>query len=134
MANTVQIILQGFDKTAPAFKGATKNLQDLQKLSTQTFALMGAAAAAAAVGGMATMVAKSLENADAMGKMAQKAGIATEDFSRLSYAAKLADVSNEDLIAGFKNLSAEMVKQGRGSEDLMGQWMAQVEAFSKMEN
>ncbi len=51
----------------------------------------------------------ALDHADALGKLAQKTGLAVDELSRYSYAAKLADVSNETLAKGIKGLSEKMV-------------------------
>lgn len=55
------------------------------------------------------MVKQSLDFAESMNKMAQKTGIAVEQLSELAYAAKLADVSQETLGKGIKNLNEYMV-------------------------
>lgn len=52
----------------------------------------------------------ALEHADALGKLAQKTGVAVDELSRMAYAAKLADVSNETLAKGIKGLSEKMVE------------------------
>lgn len=52
----------------------------------------------------------ALEHADALGKLAQKTGLAVDELSRMAYAAKLADVSNETLAKGIKGLSDKMVE------------------------
>ena len=74
-----------------------------------------------AVGGLAGLatvdlfgglVTRSADYSDNIGKMAQKVGATTEEFSALSYAASLADVSNETLAGGLKKLSTEIVSGG----------------------
>lgn len=50
-------------------------------------------------------------------KGAQKAGTTVEQFSALSYAAKLADVDNQQLIVGLKSLSQNMVEAARQTGD-----------------
>lgn len=54
-------------------------------------------ATAAAAAGLAAMVKSNLDAADELGKMSQKIGIATDELSKLVYAAKLADVESEQL-------------------------------------
>lgn len=63
----------------------------------------------AAIGGIGALTKAAIDNADEMGKMAQKAGVTVEAFSALSYAAKLSDVSNEQLKVGLKGLNEALV-------------------------
>lgn len=73
---------------------------------------VGALAGLATVDILAGMVTRSAEYTDQIGKMAQKIGTTTEEFSALAYAASLADVSNETLAGGLKKLSTEIVSGG----------------------
>lgn len=63
----------------------------------------------AAIGGLTALTKNAIDNADEMGKLAQKAGITVEAFSGLAYAAKLSDVSNEQLKTGLKGLNESLV-------------------------
>lgn len=73
---------------------------------------VGAIAGAVTVDWLAGQVRSSAEYTDQIGKMAQKIGTTTEEFSALAYAASLADVSNETLAGGLKKLSTEIVSGG----------------------
>lgn len=57
---------------------------------------------------------QQLEVADQFGKMALKAGVATDQFSRLSYAFELSDVSAESLSTGFKFLNKNIAEATHG--------------------
>ncbi len=74
--------------------------------------VVGGLAGLATVDLFAGMVTRSAEYSDSIGKMAQKIGTTTEEFSALAYAASLADVSNETLAGGLKKLSTEIVSGG----------------------
>lgn len=76
----------------------------------------GAVAAAAATMGAAVAVGvgKALKDADDLGKMAQKTGVAVDQLSRLKYAGDLADVSLDSLGTGLKLLSKNMVATAAG--------------------
>lgn len=132
--NTVEIILKGTDLTGPAFTSSIRRMQQVGKAAGDMFAVFATGAAVGAVGSLVALTAKSIEAADEMGKLAQKAGLPVEQFSQLAFAAKQADVSNEALIKGIKTLSEEMVKLGRGGEPVLDQLLAQADVFSKMEN
>jgi hypothetical protein len=74
-----------------------------------------------ALAGAATAVGLAVRNAindmDEMSKAAQKSGMGTEEFSRLAYAASLADVSIEDLQAATGRLAkAQVAAQLTGSK------------------
>lgn len=92
---------------------AQKNVDDfvgnitsgLGKVSGAFAALSGSAV----VGGFAFMTKQSLDVAEAFNKLSQKTGIAVAQLSELAYAANLADVSQETLGKGIKNLSEYMV-------------------------
>ncbi len=71
-----------------------------------------------AVSGMLVAVAKSTANfGEEALKGAQKAGQTVETFTALSYAAKLADVEQQQLIVGLKSLSQNMAEAARHAGD-----------------
>ena len=56
------------------------------------------------------IVKHSIDHADALGKMAQKAGVSVQALSRLEYAARLSDVSMEGLTGSLAKLGKAMVE------------------------
>jgi hypothetical protein len=68
----------------------------------------GAATAAAAAAGAALFVKSAIDQADAAGILAGKLGITTEALTRLEYAAKLSDVSQQALEGGLKKLTVTL--------------------------
>jgi hypothetical protein len=67
--------------------------------------------------GAAAAALRSVANLqDQMGKMAQQTGIGVEALSALDYAAKLSDVSTEELGAGISRLTAKMGDVAQGSK------------------
>jgi len=68
----------------------------------------GAATAAAAATGAALFVKSAIDQADAANILAGKLGITTEALTRLEYAAKLSDVSQQALEGGLKKLSVTL--------------------------
>jgi hypothetical protein len=117
----------------------TANLQsDLgkaQRLTEQTMDKIGkaAATAGAAIGtgivagfvAVEEAVRRSLDQMDEFSKAAQKVGVTTEEFSKLAYAAKLSDVSTEDLTTTLAKLSKNQVEAAKGTA-------AQAQAFSSL--
>lgn len=68
--------------------------------------------------GAAAAALRSVANLqDQMGKMAQQTGIGVEALSALDYAAKLSDVSTEELGAGISRLTAKMGDVAQGSKE-----------------
>lgn len=79
--------------------------------------LAAAATAAAAVGAaLAQGVGAALNNADDLGKMAQKVGVGVEALSELKYAADLSDVSLDQLGTGLKRLGSNMAAVAGGAK------------------
>lgn len=77
-----------------------------------------AAVVASAVVAVGTALAigtkRAIDHADALNKSAQKAGVAVEALSRLEYAAKLSDISLEQLTGGLQKLSKSMADAAIG--------------------
>lgn len=73
-----------------------------------------ATAAAAAGAALAVAVKGSIDRADDLSKTAQRIGVTTEALSRLEWAAKLSDVSLEQLSTGLQRLSRNMLDVSNG--------------------
>lgn len=96
-------------------KKAQANLGGFGKVASTAFkAVSVAAIAAGAALGVATKHA--IDHADELSKTAQKIGVATEALSRLEWAAKLSDVSLEQLSGGLGRLSRSMLDVANGSK------------------
>jgi hypothetical protein len=125
MAERAEIILAALDKTAAAFASAKRNITQLQ---TSANGLVGRFAAVTAGAGAigATFAALDprgvIDAADALAKLSQRSGVAVEELSALQYAAKLSDVSTEQLAGGLKKLNQNIAAAARGEQE-------QAEAF-----
>lgn len=95
-------------------KRAEKRLQELKKEAEALGAKIGVAFAAVGVAA-AALVKSAIDGADAMSKLAQQTGTTVEELSALSYAAKLSDVSNEELGAALVKLTKNMSDTANGS-------------------
>jgi len=109
---TAKTILTAEDRTASAFASFQKSIGETKDKITGMQASLAGLVTGGVIGGFAAMVMHALEAADQIGKLAQKAGIATEEMSKLAYAAKLSDVDAAQLSKGIKGLSEQMVKAG----------------------
>ncbi len=102
-------ILTAEDRTAGAFASMQKNLQTTMGQFDRWQGMLAGLAGGGAIGAFGLLVKNALDTGEALNKMSQKTGIAVEQLSELSYAAKLADVSNETLGKGIKALSESLV-------------------------
>lgn len=107
MATAGSIVIDLLMKTG-AFetdtKRAEKRLRELEKTAKRAGQVLGTAIVA---GGTAAGAALKLtiNSMDDMSKAAQKVGASTEEFSKLTYAAGLADVSMETLVSSLGKLT-----------------------------
>jgi hypothetical protein len=118
VANIVEIVIKGIDRTKDGFTSPIKSLKDLEVAAGKVAPLfIGIATAAEAA--FIAMAKHFINTADEMGKMAQKAGTTTETFSRMAYAGNLAGVSAESLKNGFKFLNQQLVEANQGSPETL---------------
>lgn len=100
---------------ATGLRKAQGSLSGFGKLAGQAFAAIGVAAAGAAVA-MGYAVKAAADHADQLSKASQKIGVTVEALSRLEFAAKLSDVSLEQLTTGLGRLSKSMLDVASGSK------------------
>lgn len=83
---------------------AVKDLKRLKKEASEAGRVIGTAIAAGATAAVAALQL-TINSMDDMSKAAQKVGASTEEFSKLTYAAGLADVSMETLVGSLGKLT-----------------------------
>ncbi len=112
MAEKAEIAISGKDQTAAAFLKAKQGLKDLQSAAVSAGATvnraLGAIGLATVSAGAAVAVLNPkpiIDQADALNKLSQRTGIAVETLSGYQSAAKLADVSVEELSGNLKKLN-----------------------------
>lgn len=120
MAERAEIVIVGKDNTGTAFATAKRNLESLQASA------VGIAAKLSAIGAVAGTAIAVLEHfnpkgvidaADGLNKLTQRTGIAVETLSAYQYAAKLADVSNDELTVSLKKLNLNIAAAARGETE-----------------
>jgi len=120
MAN-VGIKIRATDEASGVFgKVAAEagKLQGAVASAGSSFAALGSAAVAGlSVMSLASKIKDTIDLADSFNKLSQKTGIAVEDFSKLNYAAGLADVSTESLAAGMRKLNISIAEAAGGNKD-----------------
>ena len=96
-----------------ALSSLTNQMGQLGALSAKAFTFAGINALTVSAGAAAAALVSATKAAadygDQLYKASQRTGIAIEELSKLQYAAKLSDVSNEALGKGVNNLSRLMV-------------------------
>ena len=91
-----------------------EGLNSVVSTLTAGFAALGGALTVGALAGQVRAVA---DLQDRMGKLAQQTGIGVSALSELDYAAKLSDVSTDELSAGITRLTAKMGDVAQGSKE-----------------
>lgn len=76
----------------------------------------GAGAGAAAIGGVTLLVRMGLRSADELQALSQQLGIATDKLAGLQWAAKLANVDQEQLTAGLQKMQGTIGKAANGNK------------------
>lgn len=111
----------GWQKAASAARNGSDDIQRAAKGLNSSFDLMRASLVSLgtlATGGLFAAVVKSSANLqDELSKSAQKAGVMTEAFSASAYAAKLADLSNEDLTKAYVKLGVALTNAQQGQKE-----------------
>lgn len=74
---------------------------------------------------VAHLVHATAEEADALGDLSERLGIATEDLEKWGFAAKMSGVSQEALTTGFRILSKQMGEASQGSK-------SQLQTFARL--
>jgi hypothetical protein len=103
--------MQTFGKEA----GASMDGLGLQTRALQ--ATLAGLAGALSVGVYASFIKQQIDAQDAMSKSAQKAGVTTEQFSGMAYAAKLADVEVDLLTKSYAKLGALLTDAQQGQKE-----------------
>jgi len=95
---------------------ADRNFSKIAFRGKMTMAAISAAATATATA-LAVAVNKSIQHADDLGKMAQAIGLTTEQLSSLEYAAKLSNVSLDELRVSFQKFDKAIYDGAKGSQE-----------------
>jgi hypothetical protein len=127
VASKARIDLEAKDNASAVFSKVQRSMGDLDKRAASLSSGLGGitkafGATSLAGAGLATALVASIKSTadfnDAMGKAAQRAGVTTEAMSKLSYAARLSDVSSQELAKGLRKLGEEAAKGSKEFEAL----------------
>lgn len=120
-------VVLGADTAAldKGLKDSGGRLQAFADVAKASMALAAASVAAAALA-IGASIKTAIDNADKVNKLSQSTGTTTEEFSKLSYAAQLADVSQESLGKSLGKLSKAMTAAAADGASPAGQAFAQM--------
>lgn len=104
----------------------------LVQLGSKIKSLLGPLAGALSGYAILRFAKATLDNADALSKASQAAGVAVKEFSGLAYAGDLANVSQEQLVQASKFLGQWMEKTGQQGRDFTQVLLEQADVFSRM--
>lgn len=102
MANVVELIIKGDDRSSRAIQTSMKNLESMGSVLGS---LKGTLAGLVSVGSLVALGRSALQMGDDLAKASEKLGIGAEKLSAMRYAAELSDVSFESLQKSMKFLS-----------------------------
>jgi hypothetical protein len=111
VAATYNTVLTAKDKTAAAFKSVGNSAA----AATVKIAKIGAAFATAGVAAGIALTKMSMQNVDALAKVSDRLGIATQSLAGLQHAANLAGVENKTLEKSLQNLAVGVSDAADGS-------------------
>jgi hypothetical protein len=104
----------------------------LGRMSSFIAELSGPLAALVSAGGFVALARDAINLSDAFGKMGRAAGVTTEEFAGLAYAAERNDLQLEPLRAGLKGFAEYLVKTGQGSMNLKEALLQQAQLFQQL--
>lgn len=108
--------LKKIDRAGDKASRGLANLTDRAKgLHIGMRALGGALAGVAAVGGLATLIDRSISAADVIGKTADKIGVGVEALQELRYAAQLAGVEQRTMDMALQRFTRRVAEAAKGT-------------------
>lgn len=123
MASLGSLVVSLAMDTAKFTGDVGKAAQQMARLTAEAGKIGAAIGASVGLGlnAIGRLVKQSIDSADEMSKLAASVGVTTEEISRLSYAARLADVSQEQLgkgLAHLAGLAADAAAGGKSASDM----------------
>lgn len=119
MADIEIVRLTAEDATGGAFASINRSLSSLQASAVGVKSAFAALGAISSVGVLVNMARSAIDAADNLNKLSQRVGVSVENLSKLQYAAKLSDISTDQLGDGLKKLAVNLQAAGRGSGDAL---------------
>lgn len=112
-----KITITAVDQTKAAFASVATSLDRLKTTAAGFSSVFAGLGAGLSAGALVAFAKSGIDAADDLGKLSQKVGVTVESLSALQYAAKLSDVSNEQLATGLARLARAASDAGAGSKE-----------------
>lgn len=112
-----KFIITADDRATATLRKVSAEFAGLGRAAVSAASMMTAFGGALSIGAIASQVKSVADLQDRFGKMAQQVGIGVEALTELDYAAKLSDVSTEDLSTGITRLTSKMADVAQGSKE-----------------
>lgn len=120
-----KFVVSAEDRATAVLKKVASEFGALGKASSLADTVLGSfgkgfltsLASGLSLGGLTAAVKSVADLQDQFGKMAQKVGVGVQSLTELNYAAKLSDVSTEDLETGLTRLTSKMGDVAQGSKE-----------------
>lgn len=116
-APETKIVLSAEDRASATLRHLQTNLGGMSNAVRTATALLVPLGAALSLGGAVAAIKSVTDLQDRFGKLAQSTGVGVKALTELDYAAKLSDVSTDDLGTGLSRLTARMADVAQGVPD-----------------
>lgn len=112
-----KFVVTAEDRATATLKKVASEFGSLGRAALSAAGMVAGIGGALSVGAIVSQVKAVADLQDQFGKMAQKVGVGVQSLTELNYAAKLSDVSTEDLETGLTRLTSKMADVAQGSKE-----------------
>lgn len=112
-----KFVVTAEDRATATLKKVAAEFGGLGRAAMSAAGMLAGFGGALSVGVIASQVKAIADLQDGFGKLAQQTGIGVQSLTELDYAARLSDVSTEDLATGVTRLTSKMADVTQGSKE-----------------
>lgn len=112
-----KFVITAEDRATATLKKVSAEFGGLGRAALSAASTLTAFGGALSLGALVAQVKSVADLQDRFGKLAQQTGIGVQSLTELDYAAKLSDVSTEDLSTGITRLTSKMGDVAQGSKE-----------------
>ena len=112
-----KFVITAEDRATATLKRVSTEFGGLGRAALSAASTLTAFGGALSLGALVAQVKSVADLQDRFGKLAQQTGIGVQSLTELDYAAKLSDVSTEDLSTGVTRLTSKMGDVAQGSKE-----------------
>lgn len=112
-----KFVITAEDRATATLKRVASEFGSLGRAALSAAGMVAGIGGALSVGAIVSQVKAVVDLQDQFGKLAQQTGIGVQSLTELNYAAKLSDVSTEELSTGVTRLTSKMADVAQGSKE-----------------